>query len=93
MCSGIGGSFATTAPAANRIQSKIDLALLPEWKNSRTMEAVIEIPKGTTVQIGRAEKQFTMAGTELKGNEDQILLPLNYPKDWIISTRRTEHLS
>ncbi|WP_242513852.1 hypothetical protein [Aeribacillus pallidus] len=53
-----GGTFATTSPAVNRIQTKIDLALLPEWKNTRNYEAVIEIPKGTILNIGRAENKL-----------------------------------
>ncbi|MGG3640581.1 hypothetical protein ABES38_04230 [Bacillus gobiensis] len=78
-----GGTFVTTSPAANKIQTKIDLALLPEWKNTRNYEAIIEIPEGTILNIGRAEKQFTKTDAVLKGNEDQILLPLNYPLEWI----------
>ncbi|BCB02170.1 hypothetical protein KH172YL63_03030 [Bacillus sp. KH172YL63] len=50
------GAFATTTPASNRINSKIDSALLPEWKNNREYEAVIEIPKGTELNIGKVEK-------------------------------------
>ncbi|MGG2091935.1 pre-toxin TG domain-containing protein [Bacillus sp. S13(2024)] len=83
-----GGTFVTTAPASNKIQAKIDLALLPEWKNTRQYEAVIKAPKGTILQIGRAEKQETMAGTILKGDEDQVLLPLGYPLEWIQEVRK-----
>ncbi|WP_339194794.1 hypothetical protein NSU02_06305 [Aeribacillus sp. FSL W8-0870] len=82
-----GGTFATTSPAVNRIQTKIDLALLPEWKNTRNYEAVIEIPKGTILNIGRAEKQITKTGSILKGDADQILLPLNYSLEWIKEIR------
>ncbi|KXZ23304.1 transposase [Bacillus nakamurai] len=82
-----GGTFVTTIPAANRIQSKIDLALLPEWKNTRKYEAVIQVPKGTVLNIGRAEKQITKTGSLLKGNEDQVLLPLDYPLEWIKDIR------
>jgi hypothetical protein len=80
---GEDGAFATTVPAANRISSKIDSALLPEWKNSRQYEAVIEIPKGTELNIGKVERQMTQTGTVLKGGGDQILLPQNWPKEWI----------
>jgi toxin YxiD len=82
-----GGSFVTTAPASNKIQTKIDLALLPEWKNTRSYEAIIEIPEGIILNIGRAEKQYTKSGAMLKGDEDQVLLPLNYPLDWIKEIR------
>jgi hypothetical protein len=81
------GAFATTVPAANRIKSKIDSALLPEWKNSRQYEAVIEIPKGTELNIGKVEKQITQTGTVLEGGGDQILLPQNWPKEWIKEIR------
>lgn len=57
--------------------------MLPEWKNTRNYEAIIEIPEGTILNIGRAEKQFTKTDAVLKGNEDQILLPLNYSLEWI----------
>ncbi|MBN8209824.1 hypothetical protein JI666_13790 [Bacillus sp. NTK071] len=77
------GTFVTTVPAVNRIQAKVGLALLPEWKNTRQYEAIIEIPEGTILNLGRAEKQYTKMGYILKGNEDQILLPLNYPIEWI----------
>jgi hypothetical protein len=67
---GEGRAFATTVPAANRITSKIDSALLPEWKNSRQYEAVIEIPKGIELNIGKVEQQITQMGTVLKGGGD-----------------------
>jgi Pre-toxin TG len=82
------GAFATTTPASNRINSKIDSALLPEWKNNREYEAVIEIPKGTELNIGKVEKQSTKAGTLLDGGADQILLPQNWNESWIKETRK-----
>lgn len=79
-----GGTYATTMPALNRIQAKIDNALLPERKNTRMYEAKIVIPKGTTINIGLVEKQMISGtGTELIGNVDQILLPLNWDLSWI----------
>ena len=80
---GENGAFATTVPAGSRMSSKIDSALLPEWKNSRQYEAVIEIPKGTELNIGKVEQQTTQTGTILQGGGDQILLPQNSPKEWI----------
>lgn len=75
------GAFATTSPANNRIQTKIDLALLPKWKNTRVYEAQIVIPKGTTINIGRvAPKTIKETGTILTGDADQILLPQNWPE-------------
>ena len=46
------GAFASTSPALNRIQAKIDAALLPEWKNTRVFEAEIVVPQGTELNIG-----------------------------------------
>ncbi|WP_238343606.1 hypothetical protein [Gracilibacillus saliphilus] len=82
----IQGAFATTLPARNRINAKINSALVPDWKNSRQYEAIIEVPKGTTLNIGRVEKQYTKSGSLLQGDGDQILLPQNWPKDWIKDT-------
>ncbi|WP_429906500.1 hypothetical protein [Heyndrickxia faecalis] len=81
------GAFATTRPAGNRINAKIDAALVPDWKNSRQYEAVIEVPKGKILNIGRVEKQFTKTGALLKGDGDQILLPQGWPSEWIKEVR------
>ena len=69
------GSFVSTSSALNKIQAKIDSALLPEWKNTRYFEATMHIPKGTVLQIGKVEKQTMMSDAVLKGGADQILLP------------------
>jgi len=82
------GAFVTTAPAGNRIQAKIDSALLPEWGGSKEFEAKILVPKGTVLNIGKiAPQTIKSTGTVLKGGDDQILLPQNWPKDWIIGSR------
>ena len=77
------GSFVTTTPAGNRINAKINTALVPDWKNSRQYEAVIEVPKGTTINIGRVEKQYSKTGALLAGDGDQILLPQGWTSEWI----------
>lgn len=82
-----GGAFATSSPALNRIQTKIDSAILPEWKNTLRYEAEIVIPKGSTLNIGRVEEQFTMSGARLAGDVDQFLLPENWDLNWIKSIR------
>lgn len=82
-----GGGFATTTSAANRIQAKIDTALLPEWGNSRMYEAVIEVPKGQALNIGKVAEQYTKTGTKLAGQADQVLLPQNWPLEWIKEIR------
>ena len=58
----INGSFVTTTPAVNRINAKDNSALLPDWKNTRQYEAVIEIPKGEVLNIGRVAEQNTKTG-------------------------------
>ncbi|WP_245828977.1 hypothetical protein [Salipaludibacillus agaradhaerens] len=82
------GSFVTTSPAGNRINAKIDTALVPDWKNTREFEAVIEVPKGEILNIGRVEKQYTKTGALLKGDGDQILLPQGWPSEWIKDIRK-----
>ena len=82
-----GGAFATSNPAINRVQTKVDSAILPEWKNSLKYEAEIVIPKGTTLNIGRVGEQYTMSGARLAGDADQFLLPQNWDLNWIKSIR------
>ncbi|MGE6203854.1 hypothetical protein [Guptibacillus hwajinpoensis] len=83
----INGSFVTTTPAVNRINAKVNSALLPDWKNSRQYEAVIEIPKGEVLNIGRVAEQNTKTGALLKGDADQVLLPQGWPSEWIKEIR------
>ena len=85
-----GGAFATSSPAVNRIQTKVDSAILPEWKNTLRYEAEIVIPKGTTLNIGRVGEQFTMSGTRLAGDVDQFLLPQNWDLNWIKRIREVK---
>ena len=85
-----GGAFATSEPAVNRIKTKVDCAILPEWKNSLKYEAEIVIPKGTTLNIGRVGEQYTISGTKLMGNADQILLPQNWDLNWIKKIRKVK---
>jgi RHS repeat-associated protein len=82
------GAFVTTSPALNKIQAKIEAALLPEWKNTRAFEAEIRIPKGTQLNIGKVAPQtINSTGTVLDGLSDQLLMPQNWPKEWIVSLR------
>lgn len=82
-----GGAFATSNPSINRVQTKVDSAILLEWKNMLRYEAEIVIPKGTTLNIGRVGEQYTMSGARLSGGADQILLPQNWDLNWIKSIR------
>lgn len=56
-------------------------------ENSLRYEAEIIVPKGTILNIGRVEEQFTMSGAKLAGGADQILLPQNWDLNWINSIR------
>ncbi len=83
------GAFATTTPAQTRIDSKIETALLPEWGNSREFEIEITIPKGTILNIGKVAPQtIESTGTTLSGGADQILLPKDWPREWINTYRK-----
>lgn len=82
-----GGAFASTLPAESRIQAKIDSALLPEWGGTRMYEARIVVPKGQVLNIGKVAEQYTKTGTKLAGGADQILLPENWPLEWIKDIR------
>ena len=53
-------------------------------------EAEIKIPKGTTLNIGRVGEQYTMSGTKLAGDADQLLLPQNWDLKWIQSIREVK---
>ena len=85
-----GGAFATSKPAISRVQSKVDSAILPEWKNTLRYEAEILVPKGTTLNIGRVGEQYTMSGARLAGDADQFLLPQNWDLNWIQSIREVK---
>ncbi|MCW7764618.1 RHS repeat-associated core domain-containing protein [Photorhabdus sp. JAR] len=78
-----GGSFVSDLPTSNRIQAKIDAALLPEWKNTREFEAQILVPRGTTLHVGQVAPQTTKSGAVLKGEATQILLPRDWDQSWI----------
>ena len=82
-----GGSFVTTIAAESRMQAKIDTALLPSWGNSRMYEAVIEVPKGEVLNIGKVAEQITESGGKLVGGGDQVVLPLNWDLNWIKEIR------
>jgi len=85
------GAFVTTSPTSNKIQAKIDAALLPEWKNSRTYEAEIVIPKGTKLHVGKVAPQtIKSSGTVLDGESDQLLMPQNWPEEWIKNVKNVK---
>src|SRR5699024_6945974 len=66
------------------ISVKIDLALKPEWKNTRIHEVKIKIPDGEILNVGKVVPQtIDKTGTVLSGGGDQILMPRDWPSEWI----------
>ena len=60
----------------------------PEWKNTRMYEVEIRISKGETLSIGKVVPQkISSSGTVLKSGADQILLPQDWPLEWITDFR------
>ncbi|WP_259779861.1 hypothetical protein [Aestuariispira ectoiniformans] len=79
----IDGGFASTTQNAGREET----AVYPSW-NSMRFEAEIEVPPGQKLNIGRvAEQPVNSESPKYRGNADQILLPRNYPTEWIRNVR------
>lgn len=77
------GAYATTKQNAGRAET----AVYPSWSTSR-FEAEIEIPKGQEISIGKVGKQPVDSNyPKYKGGADQILLPRNFPKEWVKSIK------
>ena len=79
------GAFATTLRSSDKVLLADRLALLPEWGNTLDSVAVIVIPEGTVLQIGLVARQVSENDVEYKGGAEQILMPLNWPAEWIRS--------
>ncbi len=78
------GGFASTEFAESRIDVKIRLALKPEWYNTKLVEEKILVPKGIKLNIGLVAPVQLNTGTILDGGAEQVLLPQNWPKEWIL---------
>ena len=74
------GGYATTISNAGRSEA----AVYPRW-SSMQFEAVIEIPKNQSINIGKVAPQplNKKIPKYRGGGEDQILLPVNYPISWV----------
>ncbi|MDO4301292.1 MAG: hypothetical protein Q4D26_07880 [Clostridia bacterium] len=68
------GSYLTTQLPVDRMDTKIESALSPEWKNTREYYCEVHVPKGTIMNIGKVGEQRTIDNTLLKGGADQILV-------------------
>lgn len=84
----LGGSFASTEFAESIIDAKLRLALDPAWFNTKMYEAKLQVPSGTILSIGKVSSVRLRTGTILPGGADQVLLPRDWPEDWIIGFRR-----
>ncbi|MBC8954444.1 hypothetical protein [Xenorhabdus sp. PB62.4] len=79
----LDGGYATT----ERNVGRNDTAVYKKWSTSR-FEAEIEIPQDTKLNIGIVGKQPPSSDTpKYRGGGDQILLPRDYPMDWVKSIR------
>lgn len=81
------GAFATTEFAESRIDVKIRLALNPQWKNALYIEEKIVVPKDVVINVGIVAPVKLLSGTILKGGADQILLPFDWPEEWVVGYR------
>lgn len=81
------GSYASTEFAESRIDVKIRLALKPEWVNTRLVEEKILVPIGTKINVGVVAPVILDTGTVLDGGAKQVLLPMSWPKEWVIGYR------
>ena len=82
------GAFATTEFAESVYDVKMRMALDQLWGNPKMFEAKILVPAGTIINIGVVAPVTSKSGTVFTGGADQILLPKNWPADWVIGYRR-----
>lgn len=74
------GRFLTTERPTDRMNAKIEMALLPQWANSRRFYCEVEIPKGTVLNIGKCEAQKMEGGEMLQGGVEQIMVSDEFVK-------------
>lgn len=84
----INGIYASTEFAESIIDAKIRLALHLDWKNTKMYEAKIKVPENQEISVGIVAPVELKSGTVLPGGAEQIILPKNWPLDWIIGIRR-----
>ena len=69
------GAFLSPKLPVDRMDSRLGLALGPQWWNTRDKYCEVKVPKGTVFNVGIAEKQRTPEGYILPGGEEQLLMP------------------
>lgn len=75
------GRFLTTHCPTDRLETKLESALLAEWGNSRKYYCEVYVPKGTILNIGKVEKQQTVSKHILEGGGDQVLVSDEFAAD------------
>lgn len=75
------GCYLTTQIPKDRMDTKVNSALLAEWNNSRKYYCEVEVPKGTILNIGKVAEQKTASGNTLDGGADQILVSPEFAAD------------
>ena len=79
----LGGSYVSTAEKLSREE----LALVTEFNNSMRFEAIIKIPKGEKINIGKVGP-WPPKAPEFMGGADQVILKYNYPENvWVQSIK------
>ena len=77
------GRYASTEFAESCIDAKMRLALKPEWKNTKMYEAKILVPEGIEINVGIVAPVIQSGGTIFPGGAPQIILPKDWPDEWI----------
>lgn len=83
-----GGAFASTEFAESIIDVKMRLALAPEWFNTKMYEEKILVPVGQVLYVGKVAPVQLKTGTWLPGGADQLILPKQWPPEWVLGYRR-----
>jgi len=79
----LGGSYVSTADKLTREE----LALVEEFNNSMRFEAIIKVPKGEKINIGKVGP-WPPKAPEYMGGADQVILKYNYPENaWVQSIK------
>lgn len=82
------GRFVSTEFAESTIDAKYRLALKPDWMNTKMYEAKLIVPAGTRLNIGIVAPVTLPSGEILPGGAPQIMLPENWPGEWVQGYRR-----
>lgn len=85
---GRSGRFVSTEFAESVIDAKMRLALNPKWKNAKMYEAKLVVPIGTEMNVGIVAPVVLPTGTVLPGGAPQIMLPPDWPEEWVQGYRR-----